>query len=239
VWFVRGGEHTPERSLSTGLCFLIGVGLLVGQIYSSNPSHNQDYRDLCTCIGHLFITFARLEGVLAAQLKLHLAFRIQGEKAEHEDIILSSAIYGGMRFKAARDTVKRLMAAEGTPKLTENFVLKVFEHVAHIETFRDMIAHQQLVPAIEGPSFWQLTDAVTTKTIKAPKIYVFDADLVFLAAQDLVTAADRLGSHQSSKRLFSDQDFDTSPVQWVYMPSKLKLIPQNKMRSPLGRSPQE
>lgn len=206
-------------------------------MYSSDSEFNQDYRELCMGIGHLFITFARLEGVLTATLKLHLANRISGKAKEAEDIVLSSAIYGSMRFKAARDTIKRIMTTEDTPQPVVKFVLSVFEHVGHIETFRDYIAHQTTVPAIEGRGHWQVTDSITTRTVKDPQVRVFTLDAVVAAASDLVTAGNRLGGGLIGKRLYGD-GFDASPVSWQYTPSMLRLVPRNKMRDPQGLAPQ-
>jgi hypothetical protein len=167
-------------------------------------------------------------------LKLHLANRICGNAKAVDDIALSSAIYGSMRFKAARDTIKRIMKTEATPKPIENFVLSAFEHIGHIETFRDCIAHQTTVPAIEGRGFWQVTDTITTRTVKDPKVRVFTSDAVVAAALDLVNAANRLGGNLIGDRLYAGE-FDVSPVSWQYKPSMLKLVPQSKMRNPQGR----
>ncbi|MGB5020167.1 hypothetical protein [Sphingorhabdus sp.] len=204
---------------------------------SSKIELDQDYRELCMAVGHLFITFSRLEGTLAATLKLHLANQICGNAKSVNDIALSSAIYGGMRFKSARDTIKRIMTTENTPKEVEKFVLSIFEHVGHIETFRDHIAHQTTVPAIEGRGIWQVSDSITTRTIKEPKVRLFTVEAVVSAANDLATASNRLGGHVVGDRLYED-GFEISPVTWQYKSSMLKLVPQNKMRNPPKHAPQ-
>jgi len=172
-------------------------------------------------------------------LKLHLGSRMSGEKMSVEAVALSSAIYGSMRFRAARDIIKRIMKTEGTPKPAMDFALKVFEQVGHIEDLRDRIAHHAVVPAYKGAEeYWQVTDAMSTKDIREPKVYVFSEEAVVKAALDLIVAGDRLGGTVVGPKLFADSDFDVSPPPWLYRPSMLKLVPQNKLRSPLGPSPQ-
>lgn len=148
---------------------------------------------------------------------------------------LASAIYGSMRFSAARDIIKRIMKTEETPKPLSDFVLGIFEQAGHIQDLRDRIAHHTVAPAYKGADeYWQVTDAMTTKNIKEPKVYVFSENAVALAADDLVLAGDRLGTALVGPRLFISDGFDASPPPWQYRPSMLKLVPQNKLRNPLG-----
>jgi hypothetical protein len=201
-------------------------------MHSTDEKINEQYRQLCTAVGHLFITFARLEGALSAMLRMHLAGKMVGE-VDMRTLGLSSAIYGSMRFSTARDTIKRIMTTEKTDAKVQEFVLAVFAHIGHIQTLRDNVAHQQTVPAVED-GYWQFTDLITTRDISKPKIYLFHPNVVSRAGTDLVTAGDRLARDQTGKQLFNPEKFDISPIPWLYKPSMLKLLSQNDLRDPLG-----
>ncbi|MFB0875341.1 MULTISPECIES: hypothetical protein [unclassified Sphingobium] len=193
----------------------------------------REYQELCLAIGHLFITFARLEGALAAILKLHLADKM-GDLADSERLALSSAIYGGMRFSQSRDTIKRLATTEQVDKRTFDFASAVFSHIGHIQDLRDKIAHQQLVPAYEGSgASWQLVDTMTTRNIREPKVYVFEMESVAYAGDDLNTAAHRLGGHPNCGHVLQSLERDLSPISWKYKPSMLRLVSQSELRKPL------
>ena len=83
--------------------------------------------------------FGRLEGTLTAALKLHLAMRMKDGNPSASEVALTSAVYGSMRFKAIRDTIKRIMHVEETPKRNADFVRLLFEHVGHVENLRDNV----------------------------------------------------------------------------------------------------
>lgn len=188
---------------------------------------NAEYADLCNAAGHLFIMFGRLEGTLSAVLRLHLGNQLA--VVDGSMVALPAAIYGSMRFKAARDTMKRIMNLQKVPDETKRFVLGVFEHVGHIETFRDYLAHQILAPAVEGSPFWQVNDTVTTRDTSKPKVYLFTAEAIRAAGDDLLTASERLGNSNLTRKLF--EGLDGAPVPWRYKPSMLALVPQSKMRN--------
>ena len=199
---------------------------------SSNSGLNEKYRELCTLVGHLFIAFARLEGTLSSILKVHLAQQIDQSETV-ESIALSSAIYGSMRFKAARDTIKRIASSEENSKESLDLALKIFAQVAQIEDFRDKIAHQQMTPAYDGASaYWQITDVTSTRDIRNPKVYVFDSDAVGAAAEDLLIAGSRLGKNSTKTSILSGLSSDLSPVSWHFKSSMLKLVPLSKLRIP-------
>lgn len=83
--------------------------------FPSADTITNEYQDLCRLSGHLFLHFGRLENILTSALKLHLAFNI-AEPGNERALQLASSIYGSQRFKASRDIVKRIMAAESAPK---------------------------------------------------------------------------------------------------------------------------
>jgi len=196
---------------------------------------DEDYRILCATVGHLFISFARLEGSLSAALRLHLGNQFAADVSANAG--LPSAIYGSMRFRATRDVMKRIMTVEGTPKTIKAFVLGVFEQVGHIEHLRDLLAHQQTVPAEEGSPYWQITDLVTTKSLKDTRIYLVTPDMIRAASDDLVTANKKLGNFEVTDKLFISPHFDASPVPWRYKSSSLVLVPRSSGRGPLGPPP--
>lgn len=205
------------------------IGVEEGQV---SGAFQLQYQKLCLSVGHMFVTFARLEGALTAMLKLHLADKM-GDILDLERVGLASAIYGGMRFNTIKDTIKRLAAAEGVDRHTQEFANAAFSHLAHIQSFRDMIAHQQLVPAFEGAgAAWQLVDSITTRKIKEPKIYVFETSAVGCAAEDLNLAAHRFGGEAKPGHILQSLERDLSPIEWFYRPSMLRLISQSELRSP-------
>lgn len=182
-----------------------------------------DYARLCTAVGRLFLNFGQLEGVLAATLRLHLAGKIN-PKVE-KGLPLASAIYGGMRFKAARDTIKRVMEQENSPARVQKFVMDVMAHLKAIETFRDKLAHQLVVPVhddhLTSDGDWQVADHIVSRDIRNPLIYVFKIEMVEAAADDLMAAANRFGKQAKVDKLFDAVDL--SAMTWRYKPSALKL----------------
>lgn len=194
---------------------------------------DDQYRMLALMAGHLFICFARLETCLASLLKLHLASAM-GDIMKVEYVRLSSAIYGGMRFGASRDAIKRIATAEDAPGATVDLALDIFSQVGHIQDLRDKIAHHLVVPAYDGAeAYWQVTDAPVTRDIRHPKVYVFDSESVQHAAADLTLAADRMGGAVVNKgHVLQSLERDLSPIPWRYKPSMLKLVPRNKLRAP-------
>jgi hypothetical protein len=193
---------------------------------STDESLNEKYRELCCAVGNLFITFGRLEGTLSAILRLHLANNFAEHLSDHEGVALSGAIYGSMRFKAARDTLRRLAKAEGTTEKTNAFLDDVFGQIGHIENLRDKIAHQTVIPVPDEHAtpdeYWQVSDQTVTRDIKKLKIYVFNTDAIIAAAQDLVTSAACLGNYSQGKKLF--ESVVPEPVSWRYKPSMLKHV---------------
>ena len=198
---------------------------------STDNELNAEYRLYCLNVGNLFTEFARLENLLTSALKLHLAFNI-GSPEDVSAMRLASAIYGSMRFKASRDTIKRLFEVEDSPKLRVQFVENIFAQVGHIEAIRDKIAHQMVMPAHSDlGAFWQVSDMVTTRNIQQVKVWVFNTDAVFAAAKDLNTIGDILGKRPITNKLF-DHLAEFALPSWRYKPSMLKLVPHSKLKIP-------
>lgn len=198
------------------------------------------YLELCTQVGHLFLSFANLEGVLAAILKLHMAQNIDPEANKHGSIALASAVYGSMRFSTARDIIKRITATEAQSPQKLNFLIDLFAQIGEVQKFRDMLAHQQLSPAnpsgIDGE--WQISNLFTTKDIHNPHVFTFTLDVVNAASGDLMLATSRLGGQVVTEALIDGVVQNLAPIPWQYKPSMLKRVPRNKLRFPQEPFPQ-
>lgn len=202
--------------------------------FSTDDGLNAEYRLYCLNIGHLLTHFSRLENLLTSVLKLHLALNI-GSPNEPRSMRIASAIYGSMRFKASRDTIKRLLEAEGAPKDRVTFVESLFTQISHIESLRDKIAHQLVVPAhADLGGYWQVSDMVNTRNIRNLQVWVFDTDALEAAAMDLDEIGNLLGNKPVNDRLF-DQLPDFKLPSWRYKPSMLKLVPHSKLKAHFGQ----
>lgn len=194
---------------------------------------DREYQIFCLQTGHLFTGFARMENLLTSALKLHLAFNLASPE-DTPSMKLASAIYGSMRLSASRDTIKRILAVEDAPKPLREFIEGVFAQLGHIEALRNKIAHQTVTPAHKDMGgFWQVSDLVNVRELSKLKVWAFDTKAIMNAAEDVVAAADRLGSRPVNGQLFSQLN-DLSPPPWRYKPSQLKLVPHSKLRTPPG-----
>lgn len=190
-----------------------------------------EYQNYSLNLGHLINTFGRMESLLTSALKLHLAMNI-GSPTDTRAMQLASAIYGSMRLRAARDTVKRVLDADDAPTARRARVEKVFEQLGHIESLRDKLAHQIVTPAHSDlGAYWQVSDHVTTRKLKQIKVWVFDTAAISHAAADLDKAAHFLGAMPISDRLFSHLDEAALP-NWKYNASMLREVPHSKLRVP-------
>lgn len=197
----------------------------------SDSNIDDEYRLFCLNVGHLFTAFARLENTLTGSLKLHLSFNF-AKPGDTRSMKLASAIYGSMRFKASRDTIKRILVVEGAAKETTALLENVFAQIGHIESFRDKIAHQTVTPAHSGMGgFWQVTDMLNTRDLVKTQAWVFDTDALAHASRDLLLATDIIGGRNVNVPLFGDLP-DLAPPAWQYKPSMLKLVPRSKLRTP-------
>jgi hypothetical protein len=96
------------------------------------------YGVLCKAVGLLFLQWAKLENEMAASLRLHLYRQIRSTSKHGE---LASAVYGSMRMKASRDTMKRMAQELDYGEKALAFHHAFFMHIGHIEDFRDKLAH--------------------------------------------------------------------------------------------------
>jgi len=127
----RGGEKLLERRFTTGFRLRFGVCILfeIGVFHMETQDNelNKEYRQNCLEVGHLMVAINRLENLLTTILKLHLAINIGSVDIPSESLEskrtmgLASAIYGGLRYSASRDTLNRLMAVEKPIARSLNF----------------------------------------------------------------------------------------------------------------------
>lgn len=185
------------------------------------------YPKLCLAAGNLFITFAALENAMNSRLKLHLAYLINPAGEDPFAMSIGLAIYGSMRFKTARDTMKRIMVVEKAPKAIQDAVQAIFNQIGEIEKLRDLLAHQALSPYGEPPNqVLSLMTLFTSRDAGAAKRYEVNETVVSLAANDLMTAINRTWCKGDRKAaLFTEPTFDPSPIPWQYKPSMLKQLP--------------
>lgn len=191
------------------------------------------YLHLCTQVGHLFLTFANLENILTSILKLHMTENISKDMMDTKAIKLASAIYGGMRYATSRDTIKRIAATENPDPAKLEFLLGIFAQIGSIQSFRDMLAHKQLIRAtdrIDGT--WRLSNLFTTRDLMKPVVYEFDMTAVNAASADIATATTRLGGRAVTDVLIEQMIDDLSPIAWRYKPSMLKLVPLETLNWP-------
>lgn len=194
------------------------------------PDPNSHYGQLCSAVGLLFIQWAKFENEMSASLRQH--FRTQARNTKRA-ARLAAVVYGSMRMKAARDTMKRIAQEhEYTPKALE-FHEAFFSHIGLIESFRDKLAHQTTMEIEGEEGTWFVTDVATTRSYRNLKAYEFTTNAILAAAQDLVLATVAIssflkkGPRRSAPKL----------PPWRYKSSMLKFLPAEKVRTLQVRSP--
>lgn len=196
------------------------------------------YLELCMQVGHLFLSFANLEGVLTSILKLHMAENLESNESNPTGIKLASAVYGGLRFTQARDIMKRIIATEVPPSEKVDFLTGIFAQIGHVQAFRDMLAHQSLQRSTERiDGTWRLSNMFTTKDVTRPLVYEFTLEAVNAASSDLMKATKRLGGQPVTTNLVDSAVGDLSPIPWRYKPSLLKLVPRSQLNFPQSPGP--
>ena len=201
-----------------------------------------DYDQFCREVGKLILGFGNLENTLSICLKWHLRDAMIILKPNHA-ASLSSAVYGSMRFKSSRDTIKRILKAERAGDQLAAFLAGAFVQMAHIEELRDKIAHQAVIEPRESHSGqWEAWDVFTTRDPENDRVWSFSLDAVAMAADDSHAFVERISTYLDVHRenvnstLFGN--LDVSPIAWRYKPSTLKLLPRSKRRGPRSPKPQ-
>lgn len=172
--------------------------------------------------------WAQLESELAALLRHYLTGQFRHSKTL-KGLILACAIFGSMRLKSSRDTMKRIATELNFSSNALNFHEAFFTHIAHIEDLRDKLAHHLVRPANETyDGKWIVTDITTTRAVKSFKVYEFETDAVAAAAHDLYDAGQTIGG------FFKKGVRRSAPPlpSWRYKPSMLKLRRDKKPLSP-------
>lgn len=197
------------------------------------------YRELCLHVGYLFMTWASFENTLSGVLKLHLANVISEDPNETSTIAMSSAIFGSMRFKAARDAINRIIASQPPKPLKAGKLGKIFEHIGNVEKFRDYFAHQSIQPtgqSLDGR--WQITTMMTAKDLSKVQFFQFTTDAVEKAWTDVNLAMSALTDRDVTGVSLIDSLIGDDPLPaWHYKPSLLKPVHHSKASPPPGFVP--
>ena len=193
-----------------------------------------EYDQFCREVGKLILGFGNLENSLSICLKWHLKVAMVIVKPGHS-LSLAGAIYGSMRFKTSRDTIKRILKAERASNEVTAFLTDAFGHIGHIEELRDKIAHQAVIEPVESHSGqWEAWDAFTTRDPQNDRVWAFSLSAVAMAADDAHALVERFSGYldaqheAGSTELFAS--LDLSPIAWRYKPSMLALLPKSKRR---------
>lgn len=159
---------------------------------------------------------------MVAVLKSHLGRNIGSVNGDDgkRAIAVAAAIYGSMRFSQSRDTIKRILEAEGAHPKVQVAAKGIFEQVGNIASLRDKLAHFATKPAEGGDGFWETTDYFSNRNISRTKEFIVGTDSIGLAANDLSLAATALWNSKGDKDLFSEKILE--PIAWQYKPSMLK-----------------
>lgn len=184
------------------------------------------YPLLCEAVGYLFLQWAMLENEMAASLRNHLQRRMRNREKGY---LIACSVYGSMRMKASRDTMKRIITELDCGPKALNFHQKFFAQIGHIEDLRDKLAHQFVVKANkEYDGVWHTADIVTTRSYTNFKVYEFRTEAIVSAAQDLTAAANMIGQYLPKAARRSAPQLPA----WKYKPSMLKLRPRKRRPSP-------
>ena len=144
-----------------------------------------------TALGRLNDAFTAAEIDLTACIKL-LATRDVPEA--HRDIVV--ALIGGMRMKAAKDVINRLLRVCGQGKATQEHVAKVFGQLGEIQWLRDRLAHNLTMRAgqsIATPKTF--INSGIDNYLEWDKVvtFGFDIEAMEAATADLTIIPDHLG----------------------------------------------
>jgi hypothetical protein len=191
---------------------------------------------MCEATGRLVLTFAQIETVLSAGLRFNLSNKVGAAPAGNPTGI-AAAVYGSMRFKAARDTINRLVHEEGALTERQTEVLgAMFEHIAHIANLRDKLAHQYATNQDDGGDVWLLSDSFTTRRFHARQTWRIAAIDVHWAALDLAAARRIFMNNLGGGVLF--KKLPETPPTWRYKPTALEPLDPEIARALLGLPPQ-
>ena len=194
------------------------------------------YDTLCRVTGQLFLSWARLETNLAANLRQFLTFTMTpGFRGRRFPYDVSAAIFGSARFKTTRTMITDLVKVTSGNQDVMAFLNTFFTHLGNIEDLRNKLAHQTLTPTTNPVSeTWQLSDFVTTKHFGSVKRWTIAPQAIHYAAQDTVTAGTKflgiLVPHVFDR--YHTLPFNLEQPPWLYKPSMLALQPRKRGPSP-------
>lgn len=180
---------------------------------------------LCTASGALFLAFAKLEGAISAGLRLHLSLALDKDQ-KFDALDYSSGAFGSMRYGVSRDIMRKIMASVGESKKTLALYDEYHQHIGHISTLRNKLAHQSLVEDPRHPESWLISDLLTTRVMSARNEYQIYTQDVMRAAEDLETAL------LLNKRFLRHRALKLGPPDelpaWKYKPSSLRHVNRKK-----------
>lgn len=204
-----------------------------------------EYERLCLQVGHLFIMFGRLEGTLSSLLRLQMSHRLaggakRGTTKSKESVKIAAAVYGSMRFQAARDTIKRLMDIQNLDPEHREGVDSIFIQMGHIQALRDALAHQQIFKAYKDKlDVWYLSDVATTRAFKTAHFRVFHLSAIAHATADLDAATHLFGSEMIRREIIAKPARFAEPQPWQYKPSMLVQTHHSTLLQPLAPERQQ
>jgi len=143
-------------------------------------------------LGRLNDAFTAAEIDLTACIKL-LATRDMPEP--QADIVV--ALIGGMRMKAAKDIINRLLRVCGQSKATQEHISKVFGQLGEIQWLRDRLAHHLTMRTGKGistPKPFINSGIDTYLELDKVVTFGFDVEALDAATADLMVIPDHLGT---------------------------------------------
>lgn len=193
-------------------------------------------------LGRFMHSFSMLEVGVNDLITIHVADSISTDWAKLD---LVKSIIGGLRFKPARDTLKRLPRVSRFDDETREEVDRIFKHVGEIHFLRDRLAHNAAGPVKVGDEWWfASSNQVNIREGEDLEVIRFTVEMLHNAADDLFRAdallrrnVDGLNRMLSRVARVTDPDYAARlrepPAPWLYKPSQLR---RSRPKSPHSQS---
>lgn len=191
-----------------------------------SDSDKEQWRALYAAGGQLFFHFAALETYLSGCLRFNLTWKIDVREWKDRSGF-AAAVFGSQRFKASRDTVKRIVREEGKLSVEQLSTLdEIMAHFGHIAALRDKLAHQHTIKHPEQPETWLISDVFSTRNLRARQTWLITTQDIRDATYDLHFGREALGDPVGSGTLLID--CPTEQPTWRYKPTALELLHPEK-----------
>ena len=189
----------------------------------NNPAFSADrWKPVYLASGQLLLFFARIESYLAQCVRFNLGWRTDLSRYK-DGSGYAAVILGSQRFKATRDTIKRVIEHENSLSSQQRAAVKeAMDHCGHIAAIRDKIAHQMLLPHPDDQKVWLLTDSYSTRDLQNARTWQIRTAAFTDCTHDLSAVINFLGPPSASGTLFIN--VPNEPPTWRYKPSELKLL---------------